>query len=181
MKFFYVRLPFTYLLSFLCFPVLQSQTPRFAKYEVMNTGAAVYFPAEPVFELSYSEDESEVYTAEITQGENSYGTIIVNFAEELGENSGEWESLLFSYMEFLNKSAFELVSVVDPGYGHTMESHPEAKGILEFGEDANGLRYVIKGWIDKNMLAVMFVYSVEEMNINLRNLFLDGFRFPLGK
>ena len=169
------------LISFiLTFGTLLStaQTPRFVKYPIMETGASAYFPAEPTFDLSYSEDESEVYTAEVTHAEVVYGVVIVKFAENIGDDPEIWEELLMSYMTFLNESAFELTNVVDPGYGHNLESHPQAKGILEFGEDGDGLQYVIKGWVDQNMLAVMFVSSKEELNLNIRNLFLDGFRFP---
>lgn len=156
---------------------LSAQTPRFQKYPVMESGTYIYFPAEAVFEKSYSEDSSDVYTCEAEVGGINYGAIIVKFAGELNDEPSDWEALLSLYMEYLASSTFALTSQVDPGYGHTLESAPEAKGILMYGEDADVNQYAIKGWINKYVLAVLFVYSKEEMNINVQNLFLNGFRF----
>ena len=47
-----------------------------------------------------------------------------------------------------------------------------------YGEDADKEQYAIKGWVDENFIAVLYVSSMEEMNYNFQNLYLNGFRFP---
>ncbi len=47
-----------------------------------------------------------------------------------------------------------------------------------YGVDEDEYNYAIKGWVDGDMIAVLYVFSLEELNVNLQNLFLDGFRFP---
>ena len=157
---------------------ISAQTPRFTKFDVMKTGAAAYFPAEPEFEMTLSEDKSEVYTAEVKVGDFTYGSIIVKFKEPLGDDTDDWDSLVISYMRFLNEGVFELESETAPGFGHTLDSNPSARGVLQYGEDEDGIQYTIKGWVDGQFMAVMYVSYMEEMNINFQNLFLDGFRFP---
>jgi hypothetical protein len=171
------------VISFLVFfsllaGISSAQAPRFTQYGVAETGAKVYFPMEPIFDMSLSEDQSEVYSAEVEFEGVVYGAIIVRLSESLPDDPAEWESLLLSYMDFLNESAFSLTDVVDPGLGHTLESHPEAKGALQFGEDADGNKFAVKGWADAHTVAVMYVKAQQEVNVNVQNLFLDGFRFP---
>ena len=134
-------------------------------------------PAEPVFEQSFSEDESVVYTGEVEFDGVAYGAILVAVLEPIGDEPEEWEALLLSYMEFLNEEAFMLTSAADAGFGHTLESHAEARGILMYGEDGE-IEYAIKGWIDNEMLAVLYVGFSGDMNQNFQTTFLNGFRFP---
>lgn len=157
---------------------LSAQVPRFSKYNVMESGASLYMPEEPLWELSYSEDSSEVYTTEVLYDSVLYGAIVVKFGESLGDDPEVWENVLVSYLEFLNSDAFGFTSVTDPGYGHTLESHPSAKGILEYGEDESGTQFAIKGWVDQNFLSVLYTGSIGEMNFNVQQIFLQGFRFP---
>ena len=169
---------FVILLFLFSTNTISAQTPRFQKYDINQTGAAIYLPGEPVFEKDYSEDSSELFTCQMDFADVTYGAIIVKFAEPLGSDTTVWEELLLSYMQFLNSSAFMLTNAVDPGYGRTLESHPSARGILIYGEDADKKQYAIKGWVDENFIAVLYVYSMEEMNYNIQSLFLNGFRFP---
>ncbi|MEZ4776996.1 MAG: hypothetical protein R3D00_27725 [Bacteroidia bacterium] len=157
---------------------LHAQAPRFAKFGVMGSGASLYMPEEPLWELSYSEDSSEVYTTEVLSDSVLYGAIVVKFGESLGDDPEVWENVLVSYLEFLNTEAFEFTSVTDPGYGHTLESHPTARGVLEYGEDEDGTQFAIKGWVDDQFLAILYTGYPEEMNYNVQQMFLQGFRFP---
>lgn len=156
----------------------QAQTPRFTKYPVMESGAAMYMPAAPLFEKSYSEDSSAVYTAEVQHENIVYGVITVSLSESLGTDTLVWDQLLMSYIEYLNTQVFSLTAVSDPGYGHKLESQPHARGVLQYGQNSEGSQSAVKGWVDGNTLAVLYVIYQSEMNINLQNLYLNGFRFP---
>ncbi|MEZ4827292.1 MAG: hypothetical protein R3C61_13590 [Bacteroidia bacterium] len=161
------------------FSMLEGQVPRFAKYPVMASGASLYMPQEPEWQLSYSEDSSEVYTTEVSLDTVLFGAIVVKFAEDLGEDTLVWENLLMSYLEYLNSpSAFGFSNVTDPGYGHQLSSHPKARGILEYAEDEAGTQYSLKGWIDNQYLAILFLGYPREINYNIEQMYLGGFRFP---
>ena len=178
MRNFHLKILILFLIVTGFYSATNAQTPRFVKYPVMESGTLIYMPSEPTFDKSYSEDSSEVYTCQVDFGNAQYGAIIVKIKEALGSDTIAWEELLLSYMEFLSSSAFMLTNVMEPGYGHTLESHPAARGILMYGEDADKKQYAIKGWVDENFIAVLYVSSMEEMNYNFQNLYLNGFRFP---
>lgn len=159
--------------------LLLAQVPRFAKHPVMETGAALYIPGTPTWELSYAEDSSKVYVTTVEVGGNTYGAIVVQFSEPIAfANNDEKNSLLTSYMTFLNSATFGLTETVDFGLGHTLESNPNAVGAIQFGQTAEGVEYDTKGWIDGNFLAVLFISHTAELNYNYRELFFQGFRFP---
>ena len=158
---------------------LLAQVPRFAKHPVMQTGAALYIPGTPTWDVSFSEDSSKIYTTTVEVGGNTYGAIVVQFAESIVfANNDEKNSLLTSYMTFLNSSAFQLTETIDFGLGHRLESNPDAIGVIQFGQTAEGVEYDTKGWIDGKFLAVLFIAHKEELNYNYRELFFEGFRFP---
>lgn len=165
-------------LGLLLITQVQAQTPRFAKYDVADTGAKIYMPAEPSFEKSLSEDGSEIFTSEVEFGGFHYIAIVVKLKESLGDDTKVQEGVLWSYMEYLNTNVLAMTSSVDPGYGHTLDSHPSAKGIIQYGEDAEGNQIASKGWVDANMIAFLCIYGKEEFNFNIQQMYLNGFRFP---
>lgn len=154
--------------------------PRFSKYQIGNTGRFAYLPADPGdFEVAESEDGSNVYWGEAVFGEYFFAVIMVEFADVFQENPDpeEMEILLTVYMDYLQEQ-FEITSATGYGKGHTMESNPDALGIIDFWEDANETQYAVKGWIDKEVLAVLLLYGPDEFpHFNARQLFLNGFRF----
>lgn len=154
-----------------------AQVPRFAKYPVAETGAFAYMPKEVVFEPSESEDGSIVYTAETEFAGIKYMAVVVKLNENLGEEPVVWEDLLISYMDFL-REVIQIESWADPGKGHTLDSHPKAVGVINYGGNADGTEYAFKGWADDAMLAVLIVEYKDEMNYNVQQMFLNGFRFP---
>ncbi len=77
-----------------------AQAPRFEIYQVMETGAALYLPGEPTFEVSYTDDSSAMYSCDVEAGDADYGAIIVDLKENLGDLSSDWEEVLVSYMEY---------------------------------------------------------------------------------
>lgn len=160
--------------------LVSAEVPRLRKVAIADTGASAYFPGEPVFTKSLSEDESEVFTTELEASGQRYGLILVRLKASLQGDGEAREQLLWSYMEFLQQSVFELTGTVPPGYGHRLDSAPQARGILSMGEDASSEQYWIKGWTDGRLMAVLYLHAPQEPNINVVNLYLDSFRFPAG-
>jgi hypothetical protein len=149
--------------------------PRFAKYDI-GGGMKAYLPSKPEVEHTVSEDKSDVYTCEVKWQEFSFGVIAVKFSQSMPEES--LEDLAEAYMNFIKK---QMVVLKAAGYGrgHTLESNPKAKGIIDFWEDVDDNQYQVKAWVDSNYLAVMLLYGQKEFPIfNAAQMFKDGFRFP---
>lgn len=170
------------LLSLIVFTVscsaLAQKTPRFAKFQIKETGAFAYFPSEPNWEISVSPDGSTLYTGEVIHDEHNYGMILVKLSEDMGSDSTAWEGTLTAYIEFLNGSVFEFKESTPLGYGHTLESHPAAIGVIEYGVDKDNSEFKVKGWANSRFIAIMYVGNIKDMNMNFQELFLNGFRFP---
>ncbi len=154
------------------------QVPHFSKYQISETGYSSYFPADPgKFEVQKSEDDLLLYLGETEVQSCKYGLILVLFEDKLaGSSKEELQDLLISYMDHL-KTSFEITGSAGYGKGHTLDSNPDAQGVIDYWENAAGLQYAVKGWIDKNALGFLYVSAKELPNINYQNLFLNGFRF----
>lgn len=153
------------------------QVPRFAKYDVAETGAQLYLPLVPTWEKSLSEDRSEIYLTSVIFGEVEYGAIIIRLAEETAKTNQNPESLMESYVHFLNDNVFKFTKKTDFGKGHTLQNQPDVKGILEYAETEDGTKYTVKSWTNPSMIAVMYVASKKEVNINFQEIYFNGFRF----
>lgn len=159
------------------FTSLYAQTPRFAKYDIGSTGCQIYMPAPTVFEISYSEDSSEVWSGEAESGGHSYGVICVKFAENTEATQGELTELLKLYLDFL-QTQLSVVSAAGYGEGHQLAQYPDVYGILDYWQDTDSVNYTVMGWINNEYLAVLMVYGAEEPEYTISNTFLQGMRFP---
>ena len=155
-----------------------AQTPRFQKYQINETGYYAYFPGDPgKFDVAQSQDSLLIYTKEIEIQGNKYGLIMVFFGDKFTKSpKEELSALLESYMDYL-KNSFEIKNAAGYGKGHTMDSNPQAQGIIDFWESAAGLQYAVKGWIDKSALGFLYIAGKEEINYNYKELIFNGFRF----
>ncbi len=156
------------------------KVPRLSKKEIGQSGCSAYFP-EGIsdFELTKSEDGSDVYTGEVeVDGGYLFSCITVKFGEPFTDSSPEeMEELLISYMEFLQTN-FEITDAAGVGKGHTLESAPDARGVIDYWEDDEGIQFAVKGWVNQKALGIMFVYGMGEYpHFNLQQMYLDGFRF----
>lgn len=153
--------------------------PRLSKTDIGQSGCAAYLPAEmPEFDLQKSEDGADVYTSEVAIDSFVFGCIAVKFTEAFEDSSPEnQEELLISYMEFL-KGAFEITDATGYGKGHTLESAPDARGVIDYWKDDAGNQYVVKGWINRKYIGFLYIGGAGDYPyFNLQQMYLDGFRF----
>lgn len=174
-------------IAFLFLPfLLAAQTeatvkvPRLSKTAIGESGCSAYFPeGMPDFELTKSEDGSDVYTGEVeVDGGYLFSCITVKFGEPFTDSSPEeMEELLISYMEFLQTN-FEITDAAGVGKGHTLESDPDARGVIDYWDDDEGIHFAVKGWVNQKALGIMLIYGKGEYpHFNLQQMYLDGFRF----
>ncbi|PKP18956.1 MAG: hypothetical protein CVU05_12440 [Bacteroidetes bacterium HGW-Bacteroidetes-21] len=161
-----------------CITSVYAQAPRFQKYSINDTGYSAYFPADPgTFENQKSDDGLNIYTGEVIVDNTNYAIILVLLEDTYKDApASEIELLITSYLDFIQEQ-FGINASAGYGKGHTLESHPEAVGVIDYWEDTNGNNYSVKAWADQKALAVMMVYSKEEINYNYQTLYLNGFRF----
>lgn len=154
-----------------------AQVPRFAKYDVAETGAQIYLPAPPSWEKSVSEDKSEIYLTSTVSGDTEYGVIVVKLTDEAAKGNQNPEALMESYVYYLNENVFKFTGKTDFGKGHTLDNQPNVKGILQYAETEDKTQYVVKSWTNTSMIAVMYIASKKEININFQEIYFKGFRF----
>ncbi len=154
--------------------------PRFVKTPIGNSGCSLYLPgkADPV-DISYSPDSSVVYTIESLDSTTGkyfhFGAILVELNGV--DLAGTEEEMLVNYMDYL-QGAFEIEEAAGYGKGHTLSTHPSAKGILDYWTDIDEDEWTVKGWAAESTLFVMFVYGPEVYpNYNIVETFFNGARF----
>ncbi|MGE0637432.1 MAG: hypothetical protein AB7G44_03345 [Bacteroidia bacterium] len=157
---------------------LTAQDVRYKNYPVGTTGYSVLFPADPgAPEFTLNNSELEQYTMEVSSNGKRYGMQLILLGTNFINSDKETlESLLVSYMQLL-KLSYDVTS----GIGYIREQkHPvnaDANGILDFWEDERGAQWAVKGWVDKTVLVVMYVYTPNPDGMNVPYEFLDGFSF----
>ncbi|MCG3168075.1 MAG: hypothetical protein POELPBGB_03875 [Bacteroidia bacterium] len=169
----------TFLLLFsFAFTPLKAQVPRFAKYPINQTGHFAYFPSDPgAFDVSKSDDGADVYTAEVEFDSSFYGMIVVDFVPGTmdGSTKEDMEELLVGYLDFLQQQ-FMITESAGYGRGHTLESNPNAVGVIDYWADETGFEYKVKGWADTKTLAVLYIGGKEPV-FNVQEMYLNGFLF----
>ena len=160
-------------------PAAQPAVPRFTRTAVGSCGCALYAPPGLVFDApSKSEDGADVWTAEVTSDGWTFGAIVVRFAEPMSGSDGDaLEGLLVSYMQFLQSQA-EVTGSAGVGRGHTHPENPAARGVIDYWKDKGGQSWAVKGWVDSQRLAVLYVRGVGDYPyFSAQQMYLDGFRF----
>ncbi len=169
---------FLFIISTVFTASAQEPVPRFTKYPVLETGCSYYLPDSAEFEVSFAEDGSKVITGELLFGEFHFSTITVEFVKDMELAKENMPALMEGYLNYLI-TTFDIVETAGIGWGHTLESNPEAVGAIDYWVDAEGTQFAVKSWCNKNYMAVLLLYGNEEYPyFNAQQLFLDGFRFP---
>ncbi len=154
-----------------------SYAQKVKKYPIGASGCSAYFMCNPgEFNVDRSPDSSEIFTAECKDGDVSYGIICVKL-KQAAATMDEAEEMLVAYLDYL-KPNLNIVSAVGYGKGHKLRNREDIKGIIDFWKDKAGDQWKVKGWTNKQYVAVLYVASKKEVPISKANVYLDGFLFP---
>lgn len=171
------RIPSAMITILLLLPCFLAAQDSFRKYPIGDSGCSAYFPVDPgQAELSFSPDSSRVYTIECTDTDGrTFSSIVIGLSIELAE--AEIEPILISYMDYL-KEQFQVTGSAGYGTGHSLSTHPSAKGVIDYWSTASD-DVSVAAFGDSNTLAVMMVFSGKGQEAgNLSQVFFKGFRFP---
>lgn len=152
--------------------------PRYVKQAISESGVSLYLPqSEDIgLEKTFSDDSSEVYTMDVEEGGYHYAGIVVKLNGTILETYEDREAMLINYMDFL-KTAFNISEVAGYGKGHTLESAPEAVGVIDYWFDEED-EWAVKGWATKTHIVILMLYGADEYpSITSQQMFLDGVRF----
>ena len=173
-----MRIAFALLLAVSSIAASAQKGSDFKKAYIGETGCTVFMPGVAEFDMSYSEDSSEVYTGSVHVDGYEYSCICVRLNESLGTEKEIIEGVSISYLDFL-KQALSITDAAGYGKGHTMESNPNAVGVIDYWRDTEGAEYAIKSWADGDYIAVLAIVGPsEDLNFNLQQFFFESFRFP---
>jgi len=155
-----------------------AQNQQLKSYPVDKTDYSALFPANPgKAEVSLSDNELEVFSLEVEFNADRYGLVMVLLQDKFTNSDKETlENLLISYMEFM-KLANDITSSIGYIKGQVNASNTNATGIQDFWEDESGAQWAVRGWIDNNVLAVLFIHSTKPESLQVNYTFLDGFNF----
>jgi hypothetical protein len=150
------------------------------KYNIGESKCQAYFFCNPgEAGKSYTPDSAIIYQMTCEFDSLESGLICVDLpgaAMKLDEG----EKLMVTYIDYL-KTVFKIKSALGYGYGHTMDSYPNARGLIDQWEDETGNTIKIKSWTNGKYIGFLFVSGSAkkiDANFNKINAYLNGFRFP---
>ncbi len=162
------------LLSFFFISLSRAQSLK--KYPVSNSGCSVYGYCDAIYQMSLSEDSSNVYTGECMVADVWYGVICVKLLTALTDLTMA-EDLVISYADYL-KINFDIKKAAGYGKGRRLNNNENTRGIIDYWEDAEFNKWKIKAWTDGKFIGFIYAYSKKELPEQKINVFLDGFRMP---
>jgi hypothetical protein len=151
-------------------------SPAFNSYEI-GGGFKAHFPAVPADRgFNYSQDSSEIYTANVKFGTYHFDVVAVKMSEPIPDD--EKQDMLVGYMDFL-KTHYDIDGTTGFAAGQKLLTHPTAKGTIDYWEDKDANNAVVMGWVDNDYMAVMILWGPGEYPYyDAQNIFLNGIRFP---
>lgn len=150
------------------------------RYDISFSGCSAYFPSEPEWDFSYSDDSSFVWVGEVTEGNIYIGLICIEFSEAFPYDASS-DDLIYvteNYLDYL-MGEFEIVSHTGYETGYKLESNYDAIGISDRWEDNVGDHWVIRAWIDPYNMVVMYMYgSLDDDFYAYEDYYFNNFEFP---
>ncbi len=146
------------------------------KYPISKSGCSAYMFCDPgTFALDKSQDSSDVYTAECTNGNVSYGIICVKLKEIITDLQDS-EDMLINYLDYL-KTSLNITEAAGYGKGHRLKNREDTRGVIDYWKDKDS-NWKIKGWTDGKYIACLYAYTRGELPETKVNVFLEGFVLP---
>lgn len=171
---------FSFLLLFIAVFPGHVLSQSWERYDISYSGCSAYFPYEPEWEISYSNDSSLLWVGETHENDIFYGIICAEFAEPFDYDITEEDLILVAenYLDYLLKE-FNVVSHTGYETGYWMESNEEATGISDNWVDGEGDPWVVRTWIDPYNMAVLYIYTNPDISMEEnKDYFLNSFKFP---
>ena len=146
------------------------------KYPISQTGCFVYFLCDPgTFALDKSPDSSDVYTAECSSEDMSYGIICVKLKDKITDPKTS-EDVLVSYLDYL-KNSLSITSAAGYGKGHKLKDKEDTRGVIDYWKDKDN-NWKVAGWTNGKFICVLYVYTKKDIPEIKADVFLNSLLFP---
>lgn len=148
----------------------------FKKYTIGNSGCTLYLPHDPgPFQPSFTRNGDLMYYGETEDNGITYGCVTLVLREPL-DNLAEAEKNLATFMQTLQKS-YSVDHNAGLSFGFTQKYNSQARGIVDYWQDAAEVDWKIKGWTNGRIISVMYVSNITDLPVNKVEMFLNSFRF----
>lgn len=176
------NLIFFLLIYFGCFRLAQSQESNIPKkYGIEKTGCSMYFFGKPSnWDITPLSNFDSLYVAQSEHNGSFYGAFVIksNAVSEKDLTASGKEQRMLNFLDVF-KETYEIKRCVGVGLGRTLEAYPAVIGAIDYCEDDKQHNFVIHTWNNGNIVAILFIiYGDEEPNINMQQLYFNGFKFP---
>jgi len=161
----------TYLLS-----RTQPNPYGFKKYAIGHSGCTLFLPNDPgPFKPSFTKNGDLMYYGETEDRGVTYGCVTIVLREPL-DNLAEAEKNLARFMQTLQKS-YDIDHTTGLSFGHMQKNNSQARGIVDYWQDAAEVDWKIKGWTNGRVISVMYVSNIADLPVQKVDMFLDSLRF----
>jgi len=157
----------------------ESNIPK--KVQIEKTGCAMYFFGTPsAWEITELGQNDTLFVAQSDHNDIKYGAFIIKY-DKVDDKIFQKEIKTQNMLNLLGvfKETYNIKRCVGEGLGRTLNNYPDVVGALDYCEDESQNQFSIHSWSNGKIVAILFVASADvEPNINMQELFFNGFRFP---
>ena len=152
--------------------VLYKSAKKPRKIRIGDTHCSVLFSPDAEFDYTKSEDGDEMYFAEYTEKEVSYGVLCARIASPLPLD--EARDVMDSYLERLHKPFHALyntgIDLCQP-----LDTERNCIKMVDYWQDEDEMDWKVKGYTDGQTIAVLYVKNINQSTVEQQDLFLDSF------
>jgi hypothetical protein len=152
--------------------VLYKSAKKPKKIRIGDTNCSVLFSPDAVFDYTRSDDGDELYFAEYTEKEVSYGVLCARISSKVPLD--EARDIMDSYLTRLHKPFHALYNT---GIDLCQPFSPETDCIqmVDYWQDEDEMDWKVKGYTDGQIIAVLYVKNINQSTVEQQDLFLDSF------
>jgi hypothetical protein len=148
----------------------------FKKYAIGRSGCTLFLPHDPgAFRPSFTKNGDLMYYGEIEDDGVVYGCVTVVLKEPV-DHLAEAEKNLAFFMQTLQKS-YSVDYTAGFHFGYTQKYNSQARGIVDYWQDAAEVDWKLKGWTNGRIMSVVYVSNITDLPVNKVEMFLNSFQF----
>lgn len=147
-----------------------SKKPR--KTFIADTGCSVVFSPDAVFDHTQSEDGDQLYFAEHTDNDITYGVLCARIHSMLPLE--EAQDVMTTYLNRLRKP-FNALYNTGIDLCQNRSNTKDCIKMIDYWQDEDNLDWKVKGYTDGQTIAVLYVKNINQISVDKQDEFLDSF------
>ena len=137
-----------------------------------DTNCSVNFSPDAVFDFTESEEGDQLYFAEYTEKNVSYGVLCAKVHSTLPLE--EAQEVMGTYLNRLRKP-FNALYNTGVDLCQTWDKDDTSIKMVDYWQDEDNLDWKVKGYTDGEFIAVLYVKNINEITVEKQDEFLDSF------